>query len=59
MVNIQKILDKTGKSVAELAEYLEVAESTVYRWIAGDTTPRLDLYFKLKELIDEDIQEDS
>jgi transcriptional regulator with XRE-family HTH domain len=56
MVCITELRQKLGLSVTELAEKLNVAESTVYRWESGDTSPRLDQFFKLQEIFGADIE---
>ena len=38
---------KAGKTVAEVAEHMEVAKAAVYQWESGETMPRFDKAEKL------------
>jgi DNA-binding XRE family transcriptional regulator len=51
-MNFKELRMQANLSVAELASKLEVNETTVYRWEAGDTKPRLDQFFKLQEVLE-------
>lgn len=50
MLNIKQLRLEAGLSISALARALEVAESTVTRWEAGKTNPRLEQYMKLQKL---------
>jgi transcriptional regulator with XRE-family HTH domain len=52
MLNITELRQKKGLSITDLANALGVAESTVYRWENGETTPRLGQVSKLQEALD-------
>lgn len=56
MLNIKEIRKTKGMSISALARALEVAESTVTRWEAGKTNPRMDQYQKLQQIFGSDIQ---
>ena len=55
MEGFREIRKKAGYTIAKLARTLDVSESTIYRWEIGETEPRLEQFFKLKELFGEDI----
>ena len=42
----------TSYTITELAEILGVARKTIYRWLAGESSMRLEYYLKIKELYD-------
>lgn len=49
--DFKKIREDTGFSIEELAKALNVHESTIYRWEKGETTPRLEQFLKLQNLV--------
>ncbi len=55
-MNLKQIREKAGMTVSQLAEKLSVNETTVYRWESGDTTPRLDQFFALRDIFGSDIE---
>lgn len=48
--NISNYMDSIGIDAAELAKRLGCAPSTVYMWIQGNATPRMDKIDKMCEI---------
>jgi transcriptional regulator with XRE-family HTH domain len=48
---IERLADDAGLSVAELCKRANVAHTTFYRWRLGRTSPSLDIYQRLKEVL--------
>lgn len=51
-MNIKRCREQAGKSVAEVAEYMEVSSVAAYKWERGKNMPSADKLLKLAKYLD-------
>lgn len=60
MSYIKEFMEQNNLSVKDITDVLEVSDRTVYRWMAGESSPRIEDFIKLQEtyIHDEALPED-
>lgn len=51
-MSIKRCREQAGKSVAEVAEYMEVSNVAAYKWERGKNMPSADKLLKLAKYLD-------
>jgi predicted transcriptional regulator len=49
--DVERLADEVGLSVAELCKRANIAHTTFYRWRVGRTSPTLDVYRRLQDVL--------